>query len=472
MVRLRDYQQDAIDVLVANAKKGIRKQVLVAPTGAGKGWLIAWLASIAKGRVLVIADRIELVEDVSERMVKLGVKAEFLNANNRPKNLNSKVYVSMAQTLTRRLSDEKYIKYLQEVSLVIIDEAHKTIFDKFHEHIKNKVIGMTATPIREGNQTSLDELYDCMHEVATVQQLIDKGALCPARSFSTPVDLSKVKTSGNDFDRSEMTNFYDKTELYTGAVKNYLRHAKDEKTILFCSGVKNSIKLKEEFLANGISAEHLDSENCSSEERKRVLKDFKEGKIKVLCNVGLFLVGFDEPSVTCVILYRATKSLSLFLQACGRGSRLHEGKDHFKILDFGENFQRFGLWESPREWSLKKQKRERRTKGASPVKECKRCEAIVMATDTVCPCCGYQFPTAAQKRKEVEVYLREIETSYDRLNPYPYFQFLDEKAKSLGKKNNWVLSHINTKEQLTQYAQFRGYNKNWVCHRMRFRKYE
>ena len=85
MVRLRDYQQDAIDVLVANAKKGIRKQVLVAPTGAGKGWLIAWLASIAKGRVLVIADRIELVEDVSERMVKLGVKAEFLNANNRPK---------------------------------------------------------------------------------------------------------------------------------------------------------------------------------------------------------------------------------------------------------------------------------------------------------------------------------------------------------------------------------------------------
>src|SRR5690625_5481532 len=93
-------------------------------------------------------------------------------------------------------------------------------------------------------------------------------------------------------------------------------------------------------------------------ERKEVLDWFDCTDDAALCNCSVLTTGFDQPDIETIILYRATTSLPLFLQMCGRGSRIHPGKKHFNILDFGENINRLGFWEEPRTWSLEKEDRK------------------------------------------------------------------------------------------------------------------
>jgi type I site-specific restriction endonuclease len=60
--------------------------------------------------------------------------------------------------------------------------------------------------------------------------------------------------------------------------------------------------------------------------------------------------GFDEPTVETIILNRATRSLTLYHQMIGRGSRKLPNKDQFKLIDLGNNVRRFGLWQDYLNW--------------------------------------------------------------------------------------------------------------------------
>lgn len=469
-ITLYPYQSTATDNLRNNIRKGLLRQVLVAPTGAGKTIMFSYMVSKAvanKKKVLILTDRIELLTQAGGSITKFGVDVEHINAQNKPNTLDAQVYVSMAQTLTRRLSQSLYIEYLKTVDLVIIDECHKTIFERFFEYfgVSTIVVGLTATPIRTGKQPSLEALYEGLTEVLSVQEIIDLGYLVPARSFQVPVDLSKVKMKGNDYDSTSLTDHYDNEELYTGAVENYIHHANGTKTLLFTSGVKNSITIRDQFRRAGISAEHLDAENVGAKERVDILERFERGEFKVLCNVGILTTGYDCPSIETVILYRATKSLALFLQMCGRGSRIFPGKTHFKILDFGNNFTTHGLWESDREWSLKKEKKDKKTKGASPIRECTKCESLLPLSATDCEYCGYVFPIVVKKTKKV--LLEEL--TFDEINKYSdtrgYFIHLGKKAQILGETQHWIVRQLRDDILLLAFAEYKNYEfpKKWMA---------
>jgi superfamily II DNA or RNA helicase len=94
-------------------------------------------------------------------------------------------------------------------------------------------------------------------------------------------------------------------------------------------------------LLEGYPIRHLDN-TSNTEERKDILHWFKHPDA-ILTSVGILTTGFDEPTVDTIILNRATKSLTLYYQMIGRGSRKLPNKDQFTVIDLGNNAARFGL---------------------------------------------------------------------------------------------------------------------------------
>jgi len=77
-------------------------------------------------------------------------------------------------------------------------------------------------------------------------------------------------------------------------------------------------------------------------ERKAILNNFKNGKIKVVSNVGILTMGFDFPKLETVVLARPTMSLTLYYQMVGRSIRPNPSKECSWVVDLCETYERFG----------------------------------------------------------------------------------------------------------------------------------
>ena len=302
------------------------------------------------GNVLILTHRSELLKQSGSTFEKFDLQPEFITAGSKP-DLSARLHVGMVETIYRRIDELK--EFLLSKTLIIIDEAHVSSFTKLFEHLNKSsiVIGATATPYRKGKDVqSLSDFYtDLVQEVDT-PDLIQLGFLCKALSYGVEIDTKGLKTTGEDYDTKK---YYEETKMYQGVVDNYKRLTPNKKALLFASNVKSSQQVCDEFIQNGYDARHIDA-NTPDEERTRILTWFEHSVDGILCNCGILTAGYDCPSIEVVILYRATTSLPLFLQMCGRGSRPTEYKDSFYILDFGNNIQRLGFWEERRKWSLSK----------------------------------------------------------------------------------------------------------------------
>ena len=116
-------------------------------------------------------------------------------------------------------------------------------------------------------------------------------------------------------------------------------------------------------------------------ERKQMILDCRAGKYEAVVNVGVLTTGVDIKIIDCIVLLRATQSAALFVQACGRGLRVLEGKEDCLIIDLTDNFNRFGSLENPLAPTGEEQ--------VNPV--CSQCEAIRVPKDKNCWQCGQEF---------------------------------------------------------------------------------
>ena len=458
---LRTYQEKAITDIRNAYIKGKKSVILQLPTGAGKTVVFTAIALKALGimnnKVLVITDRTELLNQAGNTFNKFGLTPEYLTARTKELKSNT-LFVGMSETIKRRLKKPDYIDFVQSFNLIIIDECHKASFDRIFEHITENqyIIGATATPERKGKMPPLAKFYEDIISGPAIDQLIP-DYLVNAEYYGLNLDYSKVRMKSGDFDAEALHEYIEKNKVFDGIIENYTKHCNGAKSLLFSASVKTSVMICDKLNQAGISSKHLDA---NSKDRESILADFKQGEFKILCNVGILTTGYDEPSIEAIILNRATTSLPLYLQMCGRGSRLHPGKDKFTILDFGGNIQRHDYWHKEREWSLKLKKNKKT--GEAVMKNCPDCDCFLYSSARECQC-GFTFPA-------------KVCEDCNHINPQHRdtcrecgcnLQTKDEKLKiMLEKLTPGQVNNLGVCE-LEKYREMKGYKIGWVLHKLK-----
>lgn len=325
------------------------------PTGGGKTVIFSeitrrYLEQHDK-KVVVLTHRIELCKQTSKMLTGFGVKNKIINSTIKdlPDQDDYSCFVAMVETLKNRLNDEKL--RIENVGLVIIDEAHYNSFRKLLGAFKNAfILGVTATPLSSNIKLPMYENYSELIVGDTIQNLIDKGFLAKATTYSYDVGLTSLKVGINgDYTVKSSDDLYSNMVMQEKLLHAYTERSLGKKTLIFNNGIHTSLYVYETFRAAGFDIRHLDN-TTSNEERKEILHWFKKTPDAILTSVGILTTGFDEPTVESIILNRATKSITLYFQMIGRGSRKLPNKDEFTVVDLGNNALRFGLWNDPVDW--------------------------------------------------------------------------------------------------------------------------
>ena len=401
---LRDYQLQAINDYENSEEKNILLQL---PTGAGKTFTFCEIAkrffTTEVKKVLILAHRNELMEQAKN---SLGERCFNIAEGVKSVPNDYDYYVGMVETVSRRLNK------LPDFGLIIIDECHIGNFKKlpYFENKNVKVLGVTATPIAN---PPLSVLYKKMIMPTDINTLIERKFLLNSVAYgvaSDVVGVQKFKSVGGDFDTKQLSDFYSSEQMVLNVIKAYQKYSMDKKALIFNVNVEHNNAVYLAFKQLGYNVYTIDGET-PTKLRKDILDKFKNETNAIICNVGVLTTGFDEPSIQTIFLNRATKSLALYLQMIGRGSRLFNNKENFTIIDLGKNTDRFGFYDSFYDWEnyFKFGKSVGDGTGVAPSKECPNCSFIQHTRKVVCENCGHDFIEEKQRQekeeKEQQLYL-------------------------------------------------------------------
>ncbi|MFA5573815.1 MAG: DEAD/DEAH box helicase family protein [Brumimicrobium sp.] len=325
------------------------------PTGGGKTVIFSEITKEYikdwKKKVLILTHRIELSIQTSKQLSAIGVTNKVINSE--VKSLEDQgeynCFIAMVETLNNRLQDDE--DFIRQIGLVIVDEAHYNSFRKIFKYYEQaNILGVTATPLSSNKALPLNDHYNELMVGESISSLIEKGYLANAETFTYDVNLHGLKIGSNgDFTVSSSEHVYGNYFMQEKLLFAYEEVAIGTKTLIFNSGIETSIRVQETFQKRGFKIRHLDS-TFSDKERKEILKWFRETPDAILTSVGILTTGFDEPTVRTIILNRATRSLTLYHQMIGRGSRRLPDKDSFQLIDLGNNVRRFGFWQDYINW--------------------------------------------------------------------------------------------------------------------------
>lgn len=354
---LYDYQEHDIGQIFQRIDNRPKDYNLLyqLPTGGGKTVIFSEIArryiELFKKKVVILTHRIELSRQTSEMLMEFGVNNKVIDSTVKalPDQDDFECFVAMVETLNNRLSEDNLI--LKNIGLVIIDEAHYNSFRKLFKYFDHCfILGVTATPLSSNIKLPMNEIYKELITGHGIGALIKKGYLSQATTFSYDVGLTSLKVGINgDYTVKSSEILYSNTVMQSKLLQAYEERAKGKKILIFNAGINTSRHVYRTFIDAGYEIKHLDS-TCPSKERKETLQWFREKPNAILTSVGILTTGFDEPTVQTIILNRATRSLTLYFQMIGRGSRVIPGKTTFDVIDLGNNAKRFGLWEAETDW--------------------------------------------------------------------------------------------------------------------------
>ncbi|HHC6442243.1 TPA: DEAD/DEAH box helicase family protein [Vibrio parahaemolyticus] len=358
MYTLRPYQADSVKAVIHYFRKHSTPAVIVLPTGAGKSLVIAELARLAKGRVLVLAHVKELVEQNHAKYEGYGLKGAIFSAGLGRKETDQQVVFASVQSVVRNLDSFK-----NQFSLLVIDECHRvpddknSSYQKVITHLRElnpgiKVLGLTATPYRLGmgwiyqyhtrGQVRTEEsrfFRDCIFELP-IRYLLDENFLTPARMMDAPVlsyDFSQLKPANTGrYKETEMDMVIDKAKRATPQiVEQIIQYARERKGVMIFAATVRHAQEIHGLLPEGETAIVIG--DTPTPERDAIIQAFKNREIKYLVNVSVLTTGFDAPHVDLIAILRPTESVSLYQQIVGRGLRLSEGKNECLVLDYAGN---------------------------------------------------------------------------------------------------------------------------------------
>jgi ATP-dependent helicase IRC3 len=290
--------------------------------------------------MLILAHREELLVQAKEKLEwsNPDLTVEIEQAQNYAS--HSDVVIASVPTLGRDGSDRIGRFPRDYFRTIVIDEAHHAAaptYRRILDYFENSfTLGVTATPQRSDN-TRLTDVFDEIVYYKTIVDLIQEGWLARIVGYriQTDTDISEVQSREGDYVASQLQDTINTPERNAIIVASYMEICDNAKAIAFCAGVEHANDLALSFQQASINAEVIVG-TTPSEQRQEILARFRSGETRILVNVGVLTEGFDEPSVEAIILARPTRSTLLYTQIVGRGTRLFEGKEHCKILDFAD----------------------------------------------------------------------------------------------------------------------------------------
>lgn len=355
---LRPYQRDAVDAAISWFRLHATPALIVLPTGAGKSLVIAELARLAHGRVLVLAHVKELVAQNHAKYQALGLTADIFSAGLKSKESGGKVVFASVQSVARNLS-----LFQHRFSLLIVDECHRLSDDGASQYQQIlhqltginpqlRLLGLTATPYRLGKGWIYQYHYhgmvrgddsalfrDCIYELP-LHYMIKHGYLTPPRRLDMPVlhyDFSKLQPQASGlFSEADVNRELGRQRRITPQiVRQIIDYACSRKAaMIFAATVRHAQEIVA-LLPQGQAA--LITGETNAVARDQLLAQFQRQQVRFLVNVAVLTTGFDAPHVDLIAILRPTESVSLYQQMIGRGLRLAPGKADCLILDYAGN---------------------------------------------------------------------------------------------------------------------------------------
>jgi DNA repair protein RadD len=488
---LRPYQKAAIDAVLRYWASGGGNPLVDLATGTGKSLVIAkltqdLLAQFPTLRVLMLVHQRELVEQNFRALLKAWPDAPvgIYSAGLGKRDAHHRICFASIQSVFRKGAA------LGQRDLVLIDEAHLVpsagngMYRRLLQDLRDttpdlRVAGFTATPYRLDTgrlDAGGDRLFDETVFSYGIGDGIGDGYLSPlvSKAGLKEVDVSGVARRGGEFVPGALQDAADKI---TGeAVSEIISLGHDRRSwLLFCAGVRNAERTRDFLRQASVSAEMVSGETPLGE-RDSIIRRFKAGEIRALTNAQVLTTGFNAPAVDLVAMLRPTLSTSLFVQICGRGTRLAAGKTDCLVLDFAGNVRRHGPVDAV---SVGPKKGRGADDGKVSVdsvkaKTCPSCDSLVHLSATSCPVCGHEWPREEKPRHEgaaeAEVGILSTEAVPPQMIPVVDWRFdRHEKSGSPDSVKVTYVAGINTYHEWLAFEWGGQWGQKacqwWVLHR-------
>ena len=412
-IALRPYQETAVNDIRATFANWLRV-LFVLPTGGGKTVIFTTISlrtARTGKRVVIVAHRAEIIDQISNAMAQMGVRHGRIQAGHPM--TSDLVQVGMVQTVARRLGQ------IAPPALLIVDEAHHAVATTWAKIIaawpRAYVLGVTATPERLDGK-GLGDIFQTMVLGPTLRELIDGGYLADYRYLAPPtkIDLSGVGTVAGDYNTGDLEKVLSRAEIIGDVVKHYFEYLNGKTAVVFCATIAHARQVAQRFNEARVPAAVIDGK-MSPEVRRELVAQLRAGRLKVLTSCDLISEGFDVPAVNGAVLLRPTKSRALHRQQIGRALRLKPDGSPAVILDHVGNVAQHGLPDDRVEWSLEgRPHNQAADKPTTPsFRRCSSCHVVFPAGTGVAQCprpdrpSGCLFPPR-QPLQERDGVLREV----------------------------------------------------------------
>jgi DNA repair protein RadD len=411
---LRPYQSDAIRSVIEYWEAGGGNPLVSMATGTGKSVVIAGLvqelhAINSDVRLVMLTHVKELVAQNVAALLRhhptanVGINAASLNRRDR----HQPILFAAIQSIYRNARE------IGRRDVVLIDEAHLTprdgdgMYRRFLSELREvnpelRVVGLTATPFRLDSgrlDKGDDKLFDQITFDYGIGQGIADGFLSPLISKATArtLDVSGVAKRGGEFVAGSLESAIDKDWITQEAVAEICAMGEARRSwLVFCAGVSHAEHVRDAFRARGVTCEMVFGETPQGE-RDRIVRDFREGRLRCLTNVSVLTTGFDAPGTDLVAMLRPTLSTGLYIQMVGRGTRLAAGKENCLILDFAGNVRRHGPVDAINVTGSGASTKADETRVMA--KTCPQCQELLALNARSCTACGHEFPVPEPKPK-------------------------------------------------------------------------
>lgn len=335
---LRPYQSQALDAITAAYARGVDRQLVVLPTGAGKTVCFAHLVSRREGRALILAHREELIQQAAQKLTMISGSLDIGIVKAKQNDCDAGVVVASVPTLATAGRAER----LGEFSTVIVDEAHHAVASTYLDVLERLGCMGTSGPLTAGftatagrsDKIGLGAVWQEITYQRGIVQMIAEGYLCDVRAvqIGTDFDLGNVRTAKGDFTDSSIEQELERSHALDAAVKAYRDYADDRLAVAFTPTIATAHALAAAFTAKGIPSEAVDG-TMPTEQRRAILGLLHRGETRVVPNAQILTEGWDEPAVSCALMLRPTKSAPFFTQMVGRILRPFVGKEDAILLD-------------------------------------------------------------------------------------------------------------------------------------------